>query len=251
MRLASPTFPHGKDRALLTHELLKLIYALASTGNHLPANEAHSDLMTQLGVLCCEILFLPHLPASVFETKSLVMNVLMHMPDAYPRYLVASQAIAPLMAFLELQMDMVLVEKSVLPQHMTSTIIVLNRLAQESGEARRQMKDLVFPPENDERLKHWRAEQRQHMLEKAMEAVDEGERELLRQELRDQALHPEDNDRQSLRGKLFKFMTCLETTMKRFTSEFVFTLCNEDPDEFTRRTGMGNAIALLKMKGLM
>ena len=38
-------------------------------------------------------------------------------------------------------------------------------------------------------------------------------------------------------GKLIKFMTSLEEYLKRFSSEFLLTLCDEDTKEFTIRCG--------------
>ncbi|POM60142.1 hypothetical protein PHPALM_31033 [Phytophthora palmivora] len=46
------------------------------------------------------------------------------------------------------------------------------------------------------------------------------------------------------------FLTCLDTDVRRYTSEWLFLLCDENAKEYTHRTGVGNAIGLLRMKGL-
>lgn len=94
-------------------------------------------------------------------------------------------------------------------------------------------------------------------------------RTVLKNEIRDRAIHPEDRSKDTLKSKLMKLMTSIESTIKRYTSEFIYTLCDHDgkslvlrhwyevqrvpviADEFARRTGLGNAIALLRTKGIM
>ncbi|KAG6972376.1 hypothetical protein JG688_00004025 [Phytophthora aleatoria] len=46
------------------------------------------------------------------------------------------------------------------------------------------------------------------------------------------------------------FLTCLDTDVRRYTSELLFLLCDENAKEFTHHTGVGNAIGLLRTKGL-
>lgn len=70
------------------------------------------------------------------------------------------------------------------------------------------------------------------------------------------------------------FLTCLDTDVKRFAGEWLYLLCNENgscqsplvnssmdhtkpylvfaypAEEYTRRTGVGNAIGMLRVKGL-
>ena len=55
----------------------------------------------------------------------------------------------------------------------------------------------------------------------------------------------------SLRGQLIELMTCLDSSIKRYASELLFVLCNEDKSEFVNRTGFGNAIHMLQLKGIM
>ncbi|ETV72717.1 hypothetical protein H257_12446 [Aphanomyces astaci] len=54
-----------------------------------------------------------------------------------------------------------------------------------------------------------------------------------------------------LQQTLCTFMTSTNTDLKRCVSEFLFTLCRHNALEFTQRTGLGNAVALLRLKGIM
>eukprot|EP01032_Pedospumella_encystans_P019394 gene19394-22046_t len=63
-------------------------------------------------------------------------------------------------------------------------------------------------------------------------------------------MDPTDVPPGTLRYYLIKLMISLDSQLKRCVAEFLFVLCAEDADEFTARTGFGNAVALLQLKGL-
>lgn len=65
----------------------------------------------RLGVLLCEMVFLPNHATAVFELKLQVMHVLLHMPADYANYLVASHAISPIVGLLHLLLDKIQFEK--------------------------------------------------------------------------------------------------------------------------------------------
>mmetsp|Transcript_31111 Transcript_31111/g.47649 ORF Transcript_31111/g.47649 Transcript_31111/m.47649 type:complete len:127 (+) Transcript_31111:2-382(+) len=60
---------------------------------------------------------------------------------------------------------------------------------------------------------------------------------------------PLDAPKGSLRWKLIRLMTWTESYTKRATGELLWTLCGNDPREFVLRTGFGNALPLLSLKG--
>lgn len=85
-------------------------------------------------------------------------------------------------------------------------------------------------------------------------------------------IDPRDCPNNSLRYELIKLMTSLDTQIKRIVAEFVFSLCNNNGkqhtpfsspqlqsfahvvptvNEFVYRTGFGNSVALLQLKGLI
>lgn len=54
----------------------------------------------------------------------------------------------------------------------------------------------------------------------------------------------------SLRWKLIKLMTSNDSNLKRCASELLWTICGSS-DKFVRRTGYGNAVHMLGIKGLV
>lgn len=54
-----------------------------------------------------------------------------------------------------------------------------------------------------------------------------------------------------LGAHLIKFLTCLESNLKRCTGELLLALCDDDTNEFTARCGYGNAAHMMAIKGGM
>jgi hypothetical protein len=54
----------------------------------------------------------------------------------------------------------------------------------------------------------------------------------------------------SIRGKLLKLMTSIDTLVKRYASELMFELCDQNTQLFVEWAGMGNCISFLQSKGL-
>ena len=54
-----------------------------------------------------------------------------------------------------------------------------------------------------------------------------------------------------MRAMLCTLMTDLEPTLKRCASELLWVLCDEQADEFTMRTGFGNAVHMLQLRGIV
>ena len=64
-------------------------------------------------------------------------------------------------------------------------------------------------------------------------------------------MNPLNAPKGTLRWKLIRLMTWTEGHVKRFSSEFLWILCHGDPNEFVWRTGLGNAMPTLSLKGFM
>jgi len=64
-------------------------------------------------------------------------------------------------------------------------------------------------------------------------------------------MHPLYAPAGSLRWQLIQLMTSIQTNVKRCTSELMWILCNHDKNEFVLRTGFGNAVHFLGVKGLV
>ena len=67
----------------------------------------------------------------------------------------------------------------------------------------------------------------------------------------DARIHPVDAPVGTMRAMLCTLMTDLEPTLKRCASELLWVLCDEQADEFTMRTGFGNAVHMLQLRGIV
>ncbi|KAF7697682.1 hypothetical protein HF521_004192 [Silurus meridionalis] len=67
--------------------------------------------------------------------------------------------------------------------------------------------------------------------------------------LRDVALRPEQGD--TVRNKLVRLMTHVDTELKHCAAELLFVLCKENVGRFVKYTGYGNAAGLLAARGLL
>ncbi|XP_047656492.1 synembryn-A [Tachysurus fulvidraco] len=67
--------------------------------------------------------------------------------------------------------------------------------------------------------------------------------------LRDVVLRPEQGD--TIRNKLVRLMTHVDTELKHCAAELLFVLCKENVGRFVKYTGYGNAAGLLAARGLL
>eukprot|EP01038_Epipyxis_sp_PR26KG_P004494 gene4494-6350_t len=73
----------------------------------------------------------------------------------------------------------------------------------------------------------------------------------MRMEYNNKSMDPTDAPIDTYRGQLISLMTSFDNHIKRYSSELLYLLCDENADEFVHRTGFGNAIALMQIKGLI
>lgn len=64
-----------------------------------------------------------------------------------------------------------------------------------------------------------------------------------------QNMAPEDAPEGTLRWKLIRLLTWPQSHIKRFAAEILWLVCGSNPQEFSRRVGMGNALPFLAAKG--
>jgi Guanine nucleotide exchange factor synembryn len=64
-------------------------------------------------------------------------------------------------------------------------------------------------------------------------------------------MSPIDAPEGTLRWKLIQLLTWPNSFVKRLTGELLFILCHSKQQEFIRRVGIGNAVAILSLKGLI
>jgi Guanine nucleotide exchange factor synembryn len=65
------------------------------------------------------------------------------------------------------------------------------------------------------------------------------------------AMSPADAPKGSLRHKCIRLLSWTEAHTKRWMAELLWTLCNNDANEYAHRVGLGNAIPLLQARGLL
>lgn len=54
-----------------------------------------------------------------------------------------------------------------------------------------------------------------------------------------------------VKSVLVRLMTCSNYNVKSYVGEFLFHLCDQNPEKLTAHTGFGNAVGLLAEKGLL
>ncbi|KAM3859896.1 chaperone Ric-8A [Diretmus argenteus] len=67
--------------------------------------------------------------------------------------------------------------------------------------------------------------------------------------LRDVSLRPEEGS--TVKSRLIRLMTHLDTDLKHCAADFIFVLCKENVSRFVKYTGYGNAAGLLATRGLL
>ena len=88
--------------------------------------------------------------------------------------------------------------------------------------------------------------------EEGNEGEEEGEEgEEMEPNYLQRKMDPTDIPKGTLRARLVGSMTSLDSLLKRYCAELLYALCDKDTGEFVSRTGFGNAIALMQIKGLI
>ena len=154
-------------------------------------------------------------------------------------YLVDNGGIKPLVDIMAYQTSMVVVERTGSSSGDAAAVVpillVLLKLVQSDANALQVVKDEVFPPDAEKTF-----------LQKSKAEISKGETE---GKVNAKNMAPFDSPRGTLRWKLIRLMTWTESNVKRSACELLFALSNADPTQFVLRTGFGNAIHFLGIKG--
>lgn len=110
-------------------------------------------------------------------------------------------------------------------------LVLLIKIATLSSSGRDELKSIIFP-------NPW-----------ISSGEDDCEEEVPTDYLQ-QKMDPTDIPRGTLRARLIGMMTSLDSVLKRYCAELLYELCDKSTGEFVSRTGFGNAIALMQIKGL-
>uniref|UniRef100_A0A7S1BQP5 Uncharacterized protein n=1 Tax=Corethron hystrix TaxID=216773 RepID=A0A7S1BQP5_9STRA len=244
----------GELRSGVVVEILRFMYTLnfnhsselleTSSCNIAGADE---ETMTHLGVILCEMLQFPNANIYLYEIKLGVVKLLMDLPEGYSFYLLLNGGIDPLVDILTLQLLFNTIEGAPISSewnHRSGTngndasvallpvLVVLSKLCKANTTICSQVHDRVFPPEEKYEKGGTKEENEKLILEKCPDfstATFYG----------------------TLQDMLIKLMTSTDSNIKRTTSELLWILCNENKDMFVEKTGFGNAIYTLCLKGLI
>ncbi|OQR92910.1 hypothetical protein ACHHYP_03075 [Achlya hypogyna] len=235
--ITSPGFSQDAAQIALVVELVKAMFVIA---NHHKSAAVAADwpAVDDTMPLFIALLQLPN-TAQVFDLKLQAVNCLMvlHHP-AYIEHMVSHGASGALLAFLAYVLFKIRLEKTKKAQVATPLIIGLNLLASAHDGFRSECELSIFGS----------------TVCSCIGEMTTGTESLpLAPEDKAGAISmaPPPSAKYSVQEGLVSFMTSLDTDLKRCASEFLFTLCHQNPLEFTQRTGMGNAVALLRTRGLV
>jgi len=109
-------------------------------------------------------------------------------------------------------------------------LILCTNLAQNSVAAKNILKKAVFSKE---------------LPLPELEGLSPEEVESTMNEVKMKGITPRD----ILGGRLISLMVCLESNIKRYSGELLYTLCDEDAAEMTKRCGYGSSAHILAIKG--
>ena len=232
-----PGVAQSDRRSDLVLEILRALYVLGSSNpsNRLPSD----DTMTQVGIILCELLQFSSGDERVYQIKLAVVALLLNAPKEYTQYLVNNGGIQQLVDILSYQTSLVVVERTGSSSEDAAAVVpillVLLKLVQSNESALAIVKNEVFPPDAEEVFQA-----------KATAEIAKGETE---GKVNAKNMAPLDAPRGTLRWKLIRLMTWTESNVKRSACELLYALCDNDSTQFVLRTGFGNAIHFLGIRG--
>ncbi len=237
---SQPPFPGGASdrRSDLVLEIVRALYAL-DPSNPSKSSQPTNDSMMRVGVILCELLQFPNSDERVYQIKLAAVALLLASPKECCDYLVNNDCVKRLVEILAYQASVVVIERTnSLADDATAVVpilLALLRLVQSNETALKVTKEAVFPLDDEGEFK-----------QKAAEEVAKGNTD---GKVIAKNMAPLNAPRGTLRWKLIQLMTWAETTVKRSACELLWALCDGDSTQFVLRTGFGNAIHFLGIKG--
>ena len=151
----------------------------------------------------------------------------------------SSPVVKELLSIMEIQVSDVVKSSrcgNTVATALVPSLVVLNRFSQDSPLVLQQVREAIFPPSAEVAFQEKAAAETAKVNGQGVGAKN---------------MSPLDAPRDSLRWKLIRLMTWTESHTKRVVSELLWTLCHGDAKEFVLRTGFGNAMPMLGLKGLV
>jgi hypothetical protein len=230
---SEPAFPGNEEdlRGELIVEILRTFYVLRM-GTQLtsPATDE------RLSHVVISLLQLDLDQERCYECQTSVVPLLMDASPSFCDFLVHHDATSSLLKILEKQMSSVLEMNSIdhsAAAALTPVLVVLNRFCNDHTAFRRTTKDSIFPSDDEEYFQSLVAEEEKEGHAQAKN------------------MSPLDAPAYSLRGKLVRLLTWPQGQIKRFAGELLWSLCDGNANEFIHRVGMGNALPILNLKGVI
>ena len=163
------------------------------------------------------------------QCKLSAVSLLIDSDASFGKYLLENGSFETLLEILKRQVDDI-VDNTKVDSTATAALVpilvVLNKYSMADSVVQQQVKAFVFPIERENIFQ-------QNIKENGKTKMS-----------------PLDAPKDTLRGKLVVLLSWVDGYIKRCSAELMWTLCDSDSFEFTRRVGLGNALPLLNSKGL-
>lgn len=170
---------------------------------------------TRLVPVMVKVLSIPYSP-QIHSLKEAVVNLLINVPTACTTMFPQEETLSALIEILSVQSK----EEHNAAGALTPILLVLTSIAKAIPRARGILKRVVFP--NCDKIEP--------------SGVDAPKANL---------------DPETIGARLISHMTTFNVGLKHYVNEFLFTLCDEDPNELVKQTGFGNAAGLLATHNLL
>jgi hypothetical protein len=174
--------------------------------------------------------------------KLAVVSLLLNAPVEYSSYLLDNGGIEPLVDILSYQSSLVVVERTGSSTNDAAAIVpillTLLRLVESNELIRKVVKDAIFPPNAEATFEQRVSDE----MTKTTQQSGGGK-------VNAKNMAPLDAPKGTLRWKLICLMTWTESNVKRAACELLWALCDGNATQFVLRTGFGNAVYFLGIKG--
>lgn len=212
----------------------------------------HKNL-TQMGILICDILHMKtqedgnentQQAAVWYKVKLASVQLLMNAPPNYSSYFNSRGTIDPLLVILKKQLLPQQTQQgnqnktkptAVVAYTMVPILQVLNKLCSEHPLIFQKVHDFVFPPGT---------------LSHEFQSFSSLEEEKSNSNKIDK-MKPLDAPPNTIRYLLINLMTSFDTNIKRYSGELLWNLSHKNTEFFVQRTGVGNSIWMLGVKGMV
>ncbi len=212
-------------------EILRAMYALDGYRGGRTKSTGDDASTRDIGILLCELLR--------HSIKLAAVSLLLNATRECGAYLANNGGIEALVDIMSYQTSVVVVERTGCFSDDAAAVVpillALLRLVELDESIRKVVKGAVFPTASEDEFDR-------------MASVEIGKgRSEGKVDARNMA--PLDAPHGTLRYRLIRLMTWTESSVKRSACELLWALCDGDATQFVLRTGFGNAIHFLGMKG--